>query len=65
MRTPKRTSTRTHMRTGRKFWAFIISLVAICVCAKLGMDVSIGIGTIFGIYCAGNVGTKMANNKEH
>ena len=64
MRTPKRTPRITHMRTGRKFWAFIISLVAICVCAKLGMDVSIGIGTIFGISCAGNVGTKMANNKE-
>lgn len=52
------------MRTGRKFWAFIISLISICVCAKLGMDVSIGIGTIFGIYCAGNVGTKMAYNKK-
>ena len=52
------------MRTGRTFWAFIISLVAICVCAKLGLDVSIGIGTIFGIYCAGNVGTKMTCNKK-
>ena len=52
------------MRTGRKFWAFIISLIAICVCAKLGMDVSLGIGTIFGIYCAGNVGTKIAYNKK-
>lgn len=50
--------------TGRKFWAFIISLVAIVVCAKLGMDVSVGIGTIFGIYCAGNVGAKMTYNKK-
>lgn len=50
--------------TGRKFWAFIISLVAIVVCAKLGMDVSVGIGTIFGIYCAGNVGAKMTYNRK-
>ena len=50
--------------TGRKFWAFIISLVAICVCAAFKLDVSIGIGTIFGIYCAGNVGAKLVNKKE-
>ena len=52
------------MRTGRKFWAFVISLVALCICAKLGLDVSIGIGTIYGIYCAGNVGSKLSNKSE-
>ena len=44
----------------RKFIAFIISLVAICICAFLNLDVSMGIGTIFGIYCAGNVSAKFA-----
>lgn len=46
---------------GRKFWAFIISLVAICVCAAFHLDVSLGIGTLFGLYCAGNVGAKITN----
>lgn len=45
----------------RKFIAFIISLVAICICAFLKLDVSMGIGTIFGIYCAGNVSAKFAH----
>ena len=48
----------------RKFIAFIISLVAICVCAFLKLDVSMGIGTIFGIYCAGNVSAKFARKDK-
>ena len=48
----------------RKFIAFIISLVAICVCAFLKLDVSMGIGTIFGIYCAGNVSAKFAHKDK-
>lgn len=52
------------MIKNRKWWAFIISLVAICVCAAFNLDVSIGIGTIFGIYCAGNVGAKLANKNK-
>ena len=48
----------------RKFIAFIISLVAICVCAFLNLDVSMGIGTIFGIHCAGNVSAKFAHKDK-
>ena len=48
----------------RKFIAFIISLVAICICAFLKLDVSMGIGTIFGIYCAGNVSAKFAHKDK-
>ena len=48
----------------RKFIAFSISLVAICVCAYLKLDVSMGIGTIFGIYCAGNVSAKFAHRED-
>ena len=48
----------------RKFIAFIISLVAICVCSFLKLDVSTGIGTIFGIYCAGNVSAKFAHKDK-
>ena len=48
----------------RKFIAFIISLVAICVCAFLKLDVSMGIGTIFGVYCAGNVSGKFAHQDK-
>ena len=44
--------------------AFISSLVAICVCAFLNLDVSMGIGTIFGIYCAGNVSAKFAHKDK-
>lgn len=49
---------------GRKFIAFIVSLIAICVCAFFKLDVSIGIGTLFAIYCTGNVGTKYVNNNK-
>ena len=48
----------------RKFIAFIISLVAICVCAFLNLDVSMGIGTILGIYCAGNVSAKFSHKDK-
>lgn len=48
----------------RKFIAFIISLVAICVCAFLKLDVSTGIGTIFGVYCVGNVSAKFAHKDK-
>ena len=49
----------------RKFIAFIISLVAICICAFLKLDVSMGIGTVFGIYCAGNVSAKFAHKQDN
>lgn len=48
----------------RKFIAFSISLLAICICAYLKLDVSMGIGTIFGIYCAGNVSAKFAHKDK-
>ena len=48
----------------RKFIAFIVSLVAICICAFLKLDVSMGIGTVFGIYCAGNVSAKFAHKDK-
>ncbi len=49
----------------RKFIAFIVSLVAICICAFLKLDVSMGIGTVFGIYCAGNVSAKFAHKQDN
>lgn len=52
------------MHLGRKFWAFIIALLTITVCAIFNIDVSIGVSTLFGIYCAGNVGTKMATKNK-
>ena len=48
----------------RKFIAFIVSLLAICICAFLKLDVSMGIGTVFGVYCAGNVSAKFAHKNE-
>ena len=48
----------------RKFIAFIVSLIAICICAFLKLDVSMGIGTVFGIYCAGNVSAKFAHKDK-
>lgn len=48
----------------RKFIAFIVSLIAICICAFLKLDVSMGIGTVFGIYCAGNVSAKFAHKEN-
>lgn len=49
---------------GRKWWAFIISLIAIVVCAVFGFDVSVGVGTLFGIYCAGNCTAKIATKNK-
>ena len=37
---------------------------AICICAFLKLDVSMGIGTVFGIYCAGNVSAKFAHKEN-
>jgi hypothetical protein len=47
---------------GRKFWAFIISLVAVTVAAAFGLDITTGVATLFATYCIGNVGTKWVNN---
>lgn len=50
---------------GRKFWAFVISLVAIVVCAIFHLDVAVGVSTLFAVYCTGNCAAKYANkNKE-
>lgn len=46
----------------RKFAAFIISLITIVVCAFLEVDVSVGVGTLFGIYCGSNVIQKFSHN---
>ena len=48
----------------RKFAAFIISLITIVVCAFLEVDVSVGVGTLFGIYCSTNVIQKFSHNGE-
>ena len=46
----------------RKFAAFIISLITIVVCAFLKVDVSVGVGTLFGIYCGSNVIQKFSHS---
>ena len=51
--------------TNRKFWLFLISLVAVIVLSILSKDATAVIG-LFGVYCTGNVGAKFAvtNNKK-
>lgn len=46
----------------RKFAAFIISLITIVVCAFLEVDVSVGVGTLFGIYAGSNVIQKFSHS---
>lgn len=48
----------------RKFWLFIIAVVAMIVAASLGLDVSTNIVALYGVYCAGNVGTKFSHTKD-
>ena len=43
--------------TNRKFWLFIISLVAVIVLSILSKDATAVIG-LFGVYCTGNVASK-------
>lgn len=45
--------------TNRKFWLFLISLVAVIVLSILNKDASAVIG-LFSVYCVGNVSTKFA-----
>lgn len=45
--------------TNRKFWLFIISLVAVIVLSILSKDATAVIG-LFGVYCAGNVTSKFS-----
>ena len=49
----------------RKLLAYLVTLVALVVCAIFGIDVSVGLGTLFGIYVMGNVGSKFANNTSN
>jgi len=46
----------------RKIITFIISIIGICVCELLGKDPG-AIVALYGVYCAGNVGSKFAYNK--
>ena len=48
----------------RKFWLFIIAVVAMLVAAKMGLDISTNIVALFGVYCAGNVSSKFAHTKD-
>ena len=45
--------------TNRKFWLFIISLVAVIVLSILSKDATSVIG-LFGVYCTGNVASKFS-----
>ena len=47
--------------TNRKFWLFLISLVAVIVLSILSKDATAVIG-LFGVYCTGNVASKFSNN---
>ena len=49
--------------TNRKFWLFLISLVAVIVLSILSKDATAVIG-LFSVYCVGNVSTKFATNKK-
>lgn len=53
------------MIKNRKFILFLVSLVAIVALSIFGKD-SASVVTLFGVYCAGNVGAKVsANLKRH
>ena len=52
------------MYKSRKFWAFIISLVAIVSCCAFKIDASVGICSLYAIYCGGNCLSKFANKEE-
>lgn len=45
--------------TNRKFWLFLISLVAVIVLSILSKDATAVIG-LFGVYCTGNVASKFS-----
>ena len=49
--------------TNRKFWLFLVSLVAVIVLSILSKDATSVIG-LFGVYCTGNVSSKFATNKK-
>jgi hypothetical protein len=49
-------------KLGRKFWLFLISMVVAAILAFCGKDAT-QIVALFGVYCAGNVGAKLSNNK--
>ena len=45
--------------TNRKFWLFLISLVAVIVLSIFSKDATSVIG-LFGVYCTGNVVSKFS-----
>ena len=45
--------------TNRKFWLFLVSLVAVIVLSILSKDATAVIG-LFGVYCTGNVASKLS-----
>ena len=49
------------MIRNRKFILFLVSLVAIVALSIFGKD-SASVVTLFGVYCAGNVGAKVSTN---
>lgn len=42
----------------------IICLIAVIICAKMNLDVSMAIVSLYAIFCGGNVMTKRVNNLE-
>ena len=49
------------MIRNRKFILFLVALVAIVALNIFGKD-SASVVTLFGVYCAGNVGAKFSTN---
>jgi MFS-type transporter involved in bile tolerance (Atg22 family) len=50
-------------KLGRKFWLFIITMIIITLLSFFNKD-STQIVALFGVYCAGNVGSKFSNIKK-
>lgn len=48
----------------RKAVLYIVSVIAMLVAAKLGLDISTNIVALYGVYCVGNVGAKFSHTKD-
>lgn len=48
----------------RKFWLFVIAVIALLIGAYLKLDTSTGIVELFAIYNVGNVSSKFAHKND-
>ena len=48
----------------RKAVLYIVSVIAMLVAAKMGLDISTNIVALYGVYCVGNVGAKFSHKND-